>query len=591
MGSVMTSSRALGTALAAVVAALAFASPSGAVTRPASDQTLTTTHFEIHYYTGVDPVNDTPGFDYATQTEAGQIGAYAEQAYSTFRSWGLPAPVDDGDGLIDIYLADVPYDTNYPSLEAYALPDTAGPAPSSGMIVMSTPTVMDADFTTTTGLTLQQEEQKTVANELFVLFEWATWEPTSESDYWLIDAAAQWAAFESIGYPAGAALTTLGPPDIALDCQDDNNAPDSLDLTYRMCDPDRWTQLGYTRWAFFQLLANEYGPSFIGSILANGAAGQTATTALSNALAAKGTSLSSFFTQYTSDLMDGGFGVPQLSAIRPTAFADVQTGAAATTASVVAADVPVNHLAAEYVTFARGDGDGSHACYAAKLTINVAMPSGSSLTPYYYWDVAGSSPQAFSVNGSNASITVPWDTCDWGATRGWVSLPNASTTVDAADYIVSYSMTVDTTTPASAIAAPGPVSIWGSTVPVPTNDVAPAITVYGPELLQVSSSDPSIRLIVESDGPGTLNAALGAAALGQRTLRAGNNDLRYIVPKNLLNSLRSSAAAANLLTLTPLSPTGAVTGQAVTRHVVIMTVKKPVAKKKKKPAPKKKPKK
>jgi hypothetical protein len=235
--------------------------------------------------------------------------------------------------------------------------------------------------------------------------------------------------------------------------------------------------------------------------------------------------------------------------------------------------VPVNHLSARYVTFQRGDGDATHACYAATLSINVSMPSGTSAQPYFYWDSTGSTPQALTISGDTASITVPWDTCDWGTARGWLSLPNAGTTVDAADFAVTSSITVDTNTPASSTQAPDPASIWGTTVPVPTADIPPSIDVFGPELLQLSAKSPTIRLIIDSSGPGIVNAALGATVLGSYSLRAGNNDVRFAVPKSMLTSLRRSASAANVLTLTPMSASGNVVGQAVTRHVVITAVK------------------
>jgi len=234
--------------------------------------------------------------------------------------------------------------------------------------------------------------------------------------------------------------------------------------------------------------------------------------------------------------------------------------------------VPANHLAARYVTFARGDGDGSHACYAATLTVNVTIPAGTSSQPYFFWDVPGSTPQALSISGTSATITVPWDTCAWGSTRGWLSLPNASTAapyVDGAGFLVSYSTTVDTNTPATATPPPAATTVWGSTVPVPTSDVPPSIDVFGPELLKLSATDPTIRLIVQSSGPGMLTATLGSTVLGTGSLRSGNNDLRFAVPKAMLTSLRRSAADANVLTLTPLAPTGSATGSPVTLHVAI----------------------
>src|SRR4029077_9957537 len=151
-------------------------------------------------------------------------------------------------------------------------------------------------------------------------------------------------------------------PDIALSCRDSLSG-------HQMCDSDQFFDSGYSRWAFFQILANEYGPSFILNAFTNGAATHVATTALSNALAAKGSSLASEFNAYASDLMTGNFGVPGLSAVRPTPDANV-AGAIATATLPTVKVTPTDHLAARYVTFQRGDGDGSHACFAATLSIN-----------------------------------------------------------------------------------------------------------------------------------------------------------------------------------------------------------------------------
>ena len=568
---------ALAAAVAAGVLALPASSalPTGLVQRPVMEHSVTTTHFIVHYDSDI--LGDgTPSLDYVTQTEANDVASYAEQAYSFFTSLGYPAPKDDGDGHIDIYLLDL-Y-SNAPAVEAGNFPDGAltYPVSDSASIDMDTPADIEQYYAAKLGDTQEEEETWVVAQQLFDLFEYDTWTPSNGGDLWLIEGAATWAAYDLLGFPSGPPVTTLGPPDIALDCHE------TLGLLFQMCDRSWYVDHGLSRWAFYQLLASKFGNTFVHNVLVNGAAGQSSTTALSNALAAKGSSLADVFNQYAADYMSGNFGVPALAAIRPPVQANVLTGDVA--ATLPATQVPVGHLAARYVTFQRGDGSDSHACYAAKLTINVTMPSGTSSQPYYFWDVPGSTPQPLSVSGNSASITVPWDTCNWGDARGWVSLPNASTGVDGVTFTVSGSVTVDTTTPASASSAPSPTSIWGTTVPVPTTDVAPTIDVFGPELLTVSAKSRVIELLVGSSGPGTLNATLGSVTLGSSTLRAGNNDVRYTVPASLFASLRRSAAA-NVLTLTPMSSSGATAGAPVTRQVSIVTTVK--AKPKPKPKPKK----
>jgi hypothetical protein len=558
--------RRLAPLFVAVLAAGALAGAAPAARPGPGDHQLFSTHFEVHYYTDLKP-DGTPAADYSTETNAGDVASYAEQAYAVYRSWGYAAPVNDGDGYVDIWVSDL---SAPPAQESLAWWDNlAGPGPSSGYFQIATPdqlkTFADAD-----GLTVAQEEQEIVAANVFYQFEFAKWVPTTQGDTWLFYGPATWAAVDSMTFPPPMAL---GNPDIALNCRDTLPA-------HQMCDPSFYEEGGFSRWAFFHLLASKYGNGFFNAVLTNGGAGQSGTTALSNALAAKGTTLAATYNDYVNRYMSGTLGPSALASVRPPVYQNVLTGTAAVSTTKTVAIVPANHLSARYVTFQRGDGDGSHACYAASLTVNVTMPSGTSSQPAFFWDTSGSTAQPLTVNGNTASITVPWDTCDWGPTSGWLSIPNASTNVDGATFTVSYSMTVDTNTPATASPPPDPTSIWGTTVPVPTTDVAPTIDVFGPELIKVSAKTRTIRLIVASSGPGTVNAALGPAVLGSRALRAGNNDLRFTVPASMLGALRRSSSVANVLTLTPVSPAGTA-GQSVTRHVAV-TDTTPAKKKSKK---------
>jgi hypothetical protein len=524
-----------------------------------ADHTLCTQHFAVHYWTDPTQAN------YSTETQAGDIAAWAEQAYAAYSSWGYAPPVLGADGYLDIWVVDA---SGPPSFESEWDWSGAGPGPSAGAFEIATPTQLKG-YATAHNVTLDQEEQQEIALNVFHLFQLAVWTPTTDGDIWLANGAATWAAFHSSPF---APTEAVGNPDIALDCSE------PIGPDHKMCDPNLYDDAGFARWAFFDLLATKYGNGFLKSVFANAAAGQPGSTALANALVAKGTTLAAVYTDFVNRFMSGTIGPVVLGGLRPPAYADVATGANAVTTAKTVAFVPANHLAARYVTFARGDGDSSHACFAASLMVNVSIPPGTNSQPYFYWDVPGSTPQALSISGTTATITVPWDTCAWGSTRGWLSVPNVSTAapyVDGAGFLVSYSMTVDTSTPATASPPPVPASIWGSTLPVPTADVPPSIDVFGPELLTLSASDPTIRLIVQSSGPGMLQATLGSAVLGTGSLRSGNNDLRFAVPKGMLTSLRRSASAANVLTLTPASSTGSATGAPVMLHVVIAAAPKP----------------
>ena len=268
----------------------------------------------------------------------------------------------------------------------------------------------------------------------------------------------------------------------------------------------------------------------------------------------------------------------------------VQTGVTAGTLPVQR--VSVDHLSTRYVEFLRGNNDPSIACYAATLTLIVTMPAGVQSKPTFYWDGPGSAPVPLTINGNTASAAIPWDTCTWGVNEGFLSIPNASVNIDAADFVVNQSLSVNTALPAAPSEAPDPLSVWGQVVQVPSVQLPPTVFVYGPELLTLSATDKQLRLIVQSSGDGSLQASIGSTSLGAGTLSAGNNDLRFTLPASVLQSLRRSANVSNILTLTAVAASGGAQGQTITRHVLIQGVtKKPTtpakpAKPKAKPKPK-----
>jgi hypothetical protein len=152
-------------------------------------------------------------------------------------------------------------------------------------------------------------------------------------------------------------------------------------------------------------------------------------------------------------------------------------------------------------------------------------------------------------------------------------LTNASSNVDAADFAVSTTMTIDKTKTTTPVAPPDPIFAPTPDVPTSAFDVAPSLTLFGPEIMHISSTDTQLRLIVESSGQGSVRARLGTTSLGTFSLRAGNNDLRMKLPTSVLQTLRRSAAADNVLTLTPVSPSGTATGTSVTREIHVAVVK------------------
>jgi hypothetical protein len=510
---------------------------------PAEPALLRTPHFNI-YYSG-----DPTATNYITETQAGDLGAMAEHAYGIYTAMGYPAPLDDGTGRSDFYVFDL-------STWKYSSYDCGG-----GVFLYDSGTLANAD-------------QAPLAMEwdVFALVEERTYSP-GINDGWLEEASAEWAAATVLGYPA-ATITDLGPPGTTLDCWDANQQS--------KCSKVGYENLALSRWTFFEYLSERFGKTFLQEVLVDAQAAGSAYTGLSNALIAHGTTFADVFNAWANTDLTSGYTIPALQTLKPIAYVKIPTGTVA--GALAPVTVPVDHLATRYVEFDRGNGSTTGACYAATLTISVTIPAGTLSKPAFYWTGAGSSPVPLAISGSTATATVPWDTCTWSGSMGLLSLPNASTTINSANFVVSGSLTVDTTQPVTSTPPPAPISVNTPVVPVSSADVAPAISVFGPELIALSPADRQLRLIVESSGEGLLQAALGSVALGNATLRPGNNDVRFTVPQSLLSSLRRSATAANILTLTPVSTSGAATGQPVTRTVSLAPATTP------KPAVKAKPK-
>jgi hypothetical protein len=542
--------------LAAVAAGSAVLAGPAFGARPTAAQlpfTLGTTHFLVHYQSD----NVTTGYA-ITETTAGDIAALAERAYSAELADGFAAPVSDaglgGDNRIDIYVDDL---SALGGPLGLTVPDNPAGVTSSSYIELDG-TQPDAAFT-----------QHTIAHELFHVIQLSTWNLQQQSDAWLFEGSAEWMGYRVDGYNTGSGLE-LGPTDMALDCGDP--------LGTWQCNFDTYANNGYSRWSFFEYMWERYGASFLNDVLARGAAGASSINAISGALAARGTTLAATYNAWTQTDLVGGYSVPALQGLAPAVVAQVSTGTKPGT--VATTKVPINHLSTRIVEIDRGDGQASEACYAATLTISVAVPAGTLSQPVFWWAVKGSSPVPLTVSGTTASASVPWDTCTYASTKGYLALTNASTSVDAADFVVTLSMSVDTNTPATPYAVPDPVFMPTPTVPVSSADVAPTLSLFGPQILKLGAGDTQLRLIVESSAQGSVQATLASTSLGKAQIRGGNNDLRFTLPSGLLKTLRRSASAANVLTLTPSSPSGTV-GQAVTRTVQLAPVKAKAAKRRK----------
>jgi hypothetical protein len=526
--------RVLRLALLAAVAAGTLA-PSAQAVRLVLPESMQTAHFKLHFEGDAAPPASS-----VTRQQIGDLGGNLERAYALMTGeWGFPAPVDDGDGRIDVYVTDL----DPIKALGLAFPDTSANQ-TSGYIHI------DDDAT---------EVAYLATHELFHLVQFGVWAPL---ETWLAEATAEWAGFRFLDFPGviqdksgdEVAITALlGMPDMSVDCNGD------------ACGVDAYEDRGYSRWHFFQFLQERVGTGVVEDIFDRARVSNDTTIAnvtfVDQALQAKGRALSDVFTDWHVANMGGDYAVKGLQGILPPKYSSTLTGLSS--AALPTQKVAVNHLAARYLSFERGDGTGDEICHNATLNLSVSFPAGVSARPYFWWSGNAAKPTPLAVSGTSASLSIPWDTCTWPKELGYLSLPNPSLSVDAAVFSVSGSITVDFSSIARPTGPP-PSSYTGPTIPAPLTDGPPSIALYGPELLRVSRKTRTLRLVVFSSGAGKLRAKLGATLLGTRGLRTGNNDLRFTLPRNSLRTLN----ARGTLTLTSLSPSGS-SGATVTRNVTL----------------------
>jgi hypothetical protein len=513
-------------ALGAIASPRALAAPLPSCT-PALPQSITSAHFLVKYS------DDPTVTGFLTQVQAGTVLAAAERSYSSYVGAGFPTPAVGGSGKTELYIMDL---SSFGISSIYC----------NGSVVEDTKTVTADSMAYSVGADVFSQVENGIGSA-----------PT-----WLVNGAASWASWRTLGYPADS-ITDIGPFDMALDCA---SAYDKVN-----CSVKGYENLGSSRWPFYEFLTEKFGPLFIVDIItASQAAGGNGLTGLQNALAAKGTTLSAEYGAYAAKLLTGGWTATTLSAaVIPVSGTAIQTGISS--GAIPQQSFGINHLATKFVEIDRGDGSGDHACYAATLTLNVAIPAGVTSQPTFFWSGGGSAPVALAVSGNSATTTVPWDTCAW-KTKGYLALPNTSL-VDGTSFVVSGTLNVDFSTPVDSALPPSPATPFGQVIPALSFSTAPTLSLFGPATLRLPPQGTQARLIVESSGEGSVTAAIGSVVLGTRPLRPGNNDLRFTLPTSLLRSLRRSAATLTL-TLTPLSLDGKTVGTAVTRNVSMTTAKR-----------------
>jgi hypothetical protein len=552
---------------------------------PIGPKTFLTEHFAINYQTNPDKSSNPA---YITEQQATDLGGWAERAYAIYVGWGYPAPPPGPGGRIGINVdnfsgAGPPWTFFDAAAEpciiaapiiAPFMPATCGPGGGgTGANVAGT-----LELDSVKGLNVHE-----VAHVVFNLFEFKLWnesQPESVNNYyWLEQSAAEWAAYrvESFLTPT---QDSLGASDNTGDCVGGD------------CGTVGFDQAGDPGWTFMEYLNERFGPDIVQSFFTDAASKADvtlpATTYIRDVLGAKSFAFEDVFTDYTVARLTGNFSILTIKGLLPTPTVTPLVGSV--TGPIPTSYVAVSHFAARYIALMHGaiGGNDTGLCYTASLALNVtlpSLPSGVVAKPSYFANTLGATPQALTVSGSTATITVPWNTCV-GSPDAYLSLPNPSTdqAANGKEFAINGTLTVDLNSPTAATLPPDPL-FTGPTVAAPTADVAPTITVYGAEIVRVSTADRMIRLIVYSSGDGALKASAGTINLGTYTLRAGNNDIRFKLPQSLVNSLRkpagATAAGPSVLTLKCVSPAG-VAGATVARKITVfqpLAVKQAAAKK------------
>ena len=532
------------------VAALAFALLGLAVGVPSASAidpfpingivTLSNDNFTVHYNSNDATVNCE---NYITDEHAGTILGMLDRARTFYANMGWPVPAPGVQVSIDDFAQDgacAPSGNGLPF-------GVATPLARWNAFVESGNIHLDAH----TGLTYH-----IIAHEIFHLVENGM---APGVDQWLQEGTAEWAAVRADKAAGG----------------EEKNPDRTLDCVGTRCGDTEFDKNGYPGWMLFEYLAERYGDSKVKAVWDQAAANPSAlgTTDLAAVLPA-GTSLASFFNDYTTARMTGAFTLASLTGSRPEAYAGIPVGT--TSGALPDTPVAVNHMAVRYVTLSHGS-DPTLPCFAANLTLNVEIPAGVVSTPTYYANTNTSVAQPLTVSGSTASITVPWNTCA-GSPNAYLSLPNDTLGLDGREFTVKGSVGVRFDTPASPTDPPPGAHVIGTPISSPSSDPAPTLNLYAPEMLRVSNKTRLLRFVVFSSGDGKLDAVLGSTGLGSATLRSGNNDVRFVLPTKLFQTLRAKSSS-NLLQLTSESPSGT-KGATFTRRVVVQKPPKPKKKKK-----------
>lgn len=334
----------------------------GSVPPPVRDGPVMTSsggHFLVHYGS-------------AGEAAATHLGDVLEAAYATeVGQWSWPAPVDDGDGKVDLYVFDDP------TVEGSAHYD-AGPRPVTGWLQMP-PDASDM----------------VIAHELLHVLQYAV--PGVQPAFFLTEGTAHWAGNR---FEAERGGSTTFPPLWA----NSNYLGVPLDCPATSSCHNNTPAIG--QWAWFEYLAEHFDPALVVDVFRRGAAEDGTPAgdlrALTAALDARGAGLGSVFSDYATATASARWTIAPLARIfypRPSA-----TLTAARVGQKLTGAVTLDHLS-QAAVYAR---PSCSRCTLA-LKLQVTWPSGlTGVKPAWVrHDLKQAKPLA--VAGNSATGTVPLD--------------------------------------------------------------------------------------------------------------------------------------------------------------------------------------
>jgi hypothetical protein len=459
------------------------ASTGRATAEPVLPDAVTTAHFVVHYTTVTGDLNA------STPAGAQTLAANAENAYAVeVTSWGYPAPMDDGDGHVDISIVTVPYP--YAGTAGWSLQTFGTRAPGTINI--------DPKYVS---------RRSVIAHEFFHVVQYGIYLFTPG---WASESSARWAEHEEAwgdGWSTAADRGYLSHPEMSFDCQS------------QLCPEGTWDG-GYERWLFWSFLSNRYGRTFVREYYDTAAADKRTgiirgTDAIDATLVKHRSSLAQAFND---------FAVANAARSYPAVAASGTTVKTSTLAARETASVSISHLAARYVEIQ----PATSSCTAVTLHVRVTAPEGVG-APYV---VVGSQANAV----TSGVLDLAWLPC--GA-HPIVVLANTTVNLDAQTFSVATSIgnTPPATTPTDPMAPTAP-TVPGAPVPPTASgivDAAPAISVVGAQaVIRVSSSRPALSLSLSTGGEGTVALAWeGGQTLAVVQLHPGTNTFRVVLPRGL----------------------------------------------------------